>query len=75
MTLIENMMHLLTSLFATTTSFVQEKPLYNKEFLDKFDSPSDKQKLTETVRELKQNKDRSPKSIKLSKGEVTIVVN
>lgn len=75
MALIENMMYLLTSLFTTTTSFAQEKPLYNKEFLDKFDSPSDKKLLSETVKELKETKNKAPKSIKLSKGEVTIVVN
>lgn len=75
MTIIENMMYLLTSLFTTTTSFVQEKPLYNKDFLDKFNSPADRKKLAETVKQLKESKNTSPKNIKLSKGEVTIVVN
>lgn len=68
-------MYLLSSLFTTTASLVQENPLYNKDFLAKFEDPRDKKLLDQVVKEQKDNHDRSPRKIQLSKGEVTIVVN
>jgi hypothetical protein len=72
---IQNMLYLLGSLFTITASLIAEKPLYDKDFIDKFSSPEDKKKLEDAVEELKRNNHRVPHAItiKLSSGKnVTI---
>ncbi|WP_121486593.1 hypothetical protein [Chryseobacterium sp. 7] len=74
--IVNNMFFLIESLFKTTASLVAEDTLFNKDFLDKFSDPQDKEKLEKTVEELKAKNDNKPRKITLKNNkEVTIVVN
>ena len=74
--IVNNMFFLIESLFKTTASLVAEDTLFNKDFLDKFSDPQDKEKLEKTVEELKAKNDNKRRKITLKNNkEVTIVVN
>ena len=57
----QNILTLTGAIFTTIVGMVEEKPLYNEDFMDKFSDPEDKRKLDEVVQ---RNNDK-----------VTIVVN
>ncbi|MCQ9634418.1 MULTISPECIES: hypothetical protein [Chryseobacterium] len=74
--IVNNMFFLIESLFKTTASLVAEDPLFNKDFMDKFSDPQDKEKLEKMVAQLKADNDNKPHKITLKNNkEVTIVVN
>lgn len=74
--IVNNMFFLIESLFKTTASLVAEDSLFNKDFMDKFSDPQDKEKLEKIVAKLKAENDNKPHKIILkNKKEVTIVVN
>lgn len=70
----QNVANLINSLFFTASEVFGEKPVYNKDFIEKFTTPEDRKKLNDAVQELKRTG--SEKSIiTLSNNEkITIVV-
>lgn len=72
--IIKNMVLVASSIFSTIISMVEEPPLYNREFMDKFSDPEDKEKLDKAIQKLKDQK-LSEETITLkNKEKVTIVV-
>ena len=72
--IIQNMVSVTSSIFSTIMSMVEEPPLYNREFMDKFSDPEDKEKLDKAIQKLKDQK-LSEATITLKNDEkVTIVV-
>lgn len=72
--IIQNMVSVTSSIFSTIMSMVEEPPLYNREFMDKFSDPEDKEKLDKAIQKLKDQK-LSEATITLKNDEkVTIVI-
>lgn len=72
--IIQNMVSVTSSIFSTIISMVEEPPLYNREFMDKFSDPEDKEKLDKAIQKLKDQK-LSEATITLKNDEkVTIVI-
>lgn len=72
----KNILTITGAIFTTIVGMVEEKPLYNEDFMDKFSDPEDKRKLDEVVQRLKVNGDNKPHTITLKNNDkVTIVVN
>jgi len=72
----QNMLTLTGAIFTAIVGMVEEKPLYNEDFMNKFSDPEDKDKLDQVVRELKEKGDKKPHTITLKNNDkVTIVVN
>ena len=73
--IIQNMVSVTSSIFSTIMSMVEEPPLYNREFMDKFSDPEDKKELDKVVQRLRESGDTTPHTITLkNKEKVTIVV-
>ena len=72
----QSMLTLIGAIFTTIIGMVEEKPLYNEDFMNKFSDPEDKDKLDQVVRELKEKGDKKSHTITLKNNDkVTIVVN
>lgn len=72
--IIKNMVLVASSIFSAIISMVEEPPLYNREFMDKFSDPEDKEKLDKAIQKLKDQK-LSEATITLKNDEkVTIVI-
>lgn len=70
----QNMLTITGAIFTTIIGMVEEKPLHNKDFMDKFSDPEDKKKLDNAVQSLK-NSEASETTITLKNNEeITIVV-
>ena len=75
MNIIQNMIYLIGSIGSTIGGLVDANTVYDKRFMEKFSNEDDKKTLDDTVNELKELNDNSPKTIQLkNKEEVTIVV-
>ena len=73
----ENMILLLASLFSgTNAGVVNNKPVYNQDFVAKFVTAQDRENLENKINELKNDESNNTGEIELSSMEkVTIVVN
>lgn len=68
------MLTIIRDIFTTIIRMVEEKPLHNKDFMDKFSDPEDKKKLDEAVQSLKNSKETETTITLKNNEEITIVV-
>lgn len=75
--ILDNMILLLTSLFSgADVGGVNNRPIYNQDFIDKFVTVEDRKKLERKIEELKNDETTNTGEIELSSSEkITIVVN
>lgn len=70
----QNMLTITGAIFTAIIGMVEEKPLHNKDFMDKFSDPEDKKKLDEAVQSLKNSKETETTITLKNNEKITVVI-